>query len=102
MSTLTDAAIGAALPFTPAATALGFTPLPASFFGILLLMVVGYALLAETGKHWFCASAAKAAARLAAVHPKHERRIHRRAARFSHRGPLARSRTDPASSTLRT
>ena len=44
---------GAVLPFTPLAPWLGFTPLPALFFAILVLMVVTYLGLVEIVKRWF-------------------------------------------------
>lgn len=46
------AASGAALPFTPLAPWLGFTPLPPLFFGFLVVMVVGYLGLVEVVKGW--------------------------------------------------
>jgi P-type Mg2+ transporter len=42
-----------ALPFTPAAHWLGFTPLPPLFFGALLTMIVAYLGLVEVVKRWF-------------------------------------------------
>jgi Mg2+-importing ATPase len=47
------AAVGALLPFTPAAPWLGFTPLPPLFFAVLLGMVVAYLGLVEVVKRWF-------------------------------------------------
>jgi P-type Mg2+ transporter len=46
-------AVGAAIPFTPVAPWLGFTPLPPLFFAILVLMVVTYLGLVEVVKRWF-------------------------------------------------
>jgi Mg2+-importing ATPase len=48
-----SAAVGTVLPFTPLAPWLGFVPLPPSFFGFLLVMVVGYLGLMEAVKHRF-------------------------------------------------
>jgi Mg2+-importing ATPase len=45
--------VGALLPASPLAGALGFTPLPAGFFAALLGMVVAYLLLIEAGKRLF-------------------------------------------------
>ena len=45
--------IALALPYTPAAQALGFTPLPASFFPALLGLVSSYLLLVELAKRRF-------------------------------------------------
>jgi Mg2+-importing ATPase len=44
---------GLALPFTPAAAWLGFTPLPPLFFGFLALMVMTYLVFVELAKAWF-------------------------------------------------
>jgi P-type Mg2+ transporter len=46
-------AAGVALPFTPLAGWLGFTPLPPAFFATLLAMVVAYLALVEAVKRWF-------------------------------------------------
>lgn len=79
--------VGALLPLTPLAHALGFSPLPAAFFAALAAMVIGYLILIEAGKLIFY--------RLAAAHPRPRRRftvaraLRRRSARFSvghHRG----------------
>ncbi|MDP2627350.1 MAG: HAD-IC family P-type ATPase [Candidatus Rokubacteria bacterium] len=47
------AVAGSALPFTPLAPWLGFTPLPPLFFAFLLAMVAGYLGLVEVVKRWF-------------------------------------------------
>jgi len=41
------------LPFTPFAALLGFTRLPAIFYGWMLLLITGYILMAEVAKKWF-------------------------------------------------
>jgi len=41
------------LPFTPLAPYLGFTPLPLSYFGLLMALLVTYLLMVEGGKQWF-------------------------------------------------
>ncbi len=41
------------LPFTPLAPYLGFTPLPLSFFGLLVGLLISYLLMVEVGKQWF-------------------------------------------------
>src|SRR6185437_12447244 len=46
-------AAGIALPFTPVGPALGFTPLPAAYWPILLALVLGYTVLAQLAKSWF-------------------------------------------------
>ncbi|HUJ66625.1 MAG TPA: magnesium-translocating P-type ATPase [Acidimicrobiales bacterium] len=73
-------AIGAALPFTPWAHALGFRALPAGYFAALIAMIAAYLTLVEFGKvefyrHWRPAQAP--------IRNHQRRRIHRRAARFS-------------------
>jgi P-type Mg2+ transporter len=72
--------VGAILPAMPFAATLGFQPLPAPFFGALVLMVVAYLVLIELGKRWFFRSmpGVPARRRRAAGH-----RTHRRAARFT-------------------
>jgi len=46
-------AVGVAIPFTPLAPWLGFTPLPPLFFAILGTMIVTYLALVEMVKRWF-------------------------------------------------
>ena len=41
------------LPFTPLAPYLGFTPLPATFFGLLGALLIAYLTMVEGGKQWF-------------------------------------------------
>jgi len=41
------------LPFTPLAPYLGFTPLPPSFFGLLVVLLLLYLLMVEGAKQWF-------------------------------------------------
>ncbi|HEU4946956.1 MAG TPA: magnesium-translocating P-type ATPase [Kribbella sp.] len=79
--------VGAVLPATPLAPALGFQPLPGAFFAALVAMVIGYLTLVEIGKRWFYRPAA---APLAGVPTNLARRfLRRRAARFSTAAPLA-------------
>jgi Mg2+-importing ATPase len=51
--TLSCLAIGVVIPFTPLGTFLGFTPLPPSYWLLLVLMVVTYLLLVDAGKVFF-------------------------------------------------
>ena len=74
--------LGAALPFTPIASELGFEALPAAFFVVLALMVVVYLALVEYAKHWFFSRQPAAAGGVR--RPRRARRVHRRAARWSH------------------
>jgi P-type Mg2+ transporter len=45
--------LGIALPFTPIGTALGFTPLPWSYWPLVASMLVAYASLTHVVKVWF-------------------------------------------------
>ena len=79
-------ALGAYLPMSPLADTLGFATLPLSFFAALSGMVVAYLVLIEFAKKRFYASmelVSPDAGRRLGAH-----RLHRRAARFSHGGPL--------------
>ncbi len=49
--------VGALLPATPLAAALGFQPLPGAFFAVLAVMVLGYLVLIEIGKRIFYGTA---------------------------------------------
>ncbi|KPC59203.1 hypothetical protein ADL29_35945 [Streptomyces chattanoogensis] len=87
--------MGAVLPASPAAAALGFQPLPAGFFATLAALVVCYLGLGEIGKRFFY-RAARAPARPSPA-PGH-RHLRRRAARFSiaqRRRPALHRRPDP-------
>jgi P-type Mg2+ transporter len=81
------ATTGATLPFTPLAAPLGFTPLPVAFYAVLAVLVVTYLTLAELGKRRFFRHPTGETP-LAQRHPPHHRRIHRRAAPFSHPGRI--------------
>ena len=48
-------AVAAALPWTPAAAMLGFTPPPALFYAVLGVLVAAYLALAEAAKRAFYA-----------------------------------------------
>jgi P-type Mg2+ transporter len=75
------ALVGAVLPYTGLAGLLGFTPLPAAFFGLLAGMVVAYLLLVELAKTRFYRAARPK--RHESTHAQRlERRILRRASRF--------------------
>ena len=52
MTTLFIMAIGAWLPFSPLAHALGFVPLPPLYWGLLLLTLVCYVGLTQVIKTW--------------------------------------------------
>ncbi|WP_458685726.1 magnesium-translocating P-type ATPase [Nocardia tengchongensis] len=77
---LTAVGIGAILPATPLAAALGFEPLPAGFFAALLAMILVYLALAEAAKRWFF----HAPGPVPAVRDRRtDHRLRRRAARFA-------------------
>jgi Mg2+-importing ATPase len=80
-------AVGAVLPTTPLAHALGFTPLPVTFFAALVGMVVGYLVLIEGGKRIFYRTARTPQAPPA--HDNRHRHLRRRIARFSSRAPVS-------------
>ena len=87
VSALAVVIIGVALPFTPAAHALGFRRLPAGFFLALVLMVGAYMVLVELVKarYYRGLPAARRPPRRTLPRP-HAVRVHRRAARFSTSG----------------
>jgi Mg2+-importing ATPase len=78
------ALIGAVLPFTPLAGFLGFATLPVSFFLILLGMIATYLLLVEIVKRRFYAVQAHPHRPRPTQQQRHQRRVQRRAARFTH------------------
>ncbi len=77
--------VGAVLPATPLAAALGFAPLPGGFFAALVVMVIAYLVLVELGKRWFYRPAAPPRAGLPT--DLGTRFVRRRAARFSVASP---------------
>jgi Mg2+-importing ATPase len=88
VATLAVVATGVVLPFSPLAGALGFRPVPMAFLAVLIGLAVAYLLLVEATKRHFFATLSEHEPRRhrAATH-----RLHRRAGRFSHAGPLRRS-----------
>ena len=81
--------IGVALTVSPLAHSLGFTMLPWLFFAALVLFTIIYLVLVEVTKTVFYADPMHLAGRPHRTRG-HEHRIHRRAARFSHSGRIAR------------
>jgi Mg2+-importing ATPase len=83
----TVVAIGAYLPYSPASHALGFQPLPASFFVALAAMVAAYLTFVEYGKRHFFERVTPPA------HPprthawRHQHVIRGRVARWTHHQP---------------
>ncbi|MCA3560584.1 MAG: magnesium-translocating P-type ATPase [Aestuariivirga sp.] len=53
LATLATTCIGAIIPYTPLGRTLGFQPLPALYWPILLAMGLGYAVLTHIVKTWF-------------------------------------------------
>jgi len=50
ITTVSIVAIGTLLPYSPLAGILGFVPLPAPYFGFLILSVITYLFLVELAK----------------------------------------------------
>ena len=86
---LAGTSIGAVLPFTPLAGTLGFATLPVAFFLILLGMIGAYLVLVEFAKARFYAVQGHPHRARPAPRERHERRVRRRAARFTHHLPVA-------------
>ena len=92
IATFTCVGVGVLLPFSPLASVLGFTALPAAFLAALVAMILVYLVLIELGKRRFY-RVPTAGRPIARAHPPHERRIHHRASRWSIPGrPHRRSR----------
>ena len=53
LATLAIVCVGMIIPYTPVGRALGFQPLPALYWPILLAMGLGYAVLTQIVKSWF-------------------------------------------------
>ena len=82
------AVIGAILPFTPLADALGFTALPLRFFLILLGMITTYLLLVELAKSRFYALVGRPVGADRSGTERHAHKVRRRARPFvRHTGP---------------
>jgi Mg2+-importing ATPase len=96
VTTLAVVAAAFAIPWLPFAGDLGFVPLPASLVATIVGFIVAYLALVEAAKVWFFAHEERLAARAprisalpaAVAVTGRQRRVHRRAARFSHRGKL--------------
>jgi Cation transporting ATPase, C-terminus len=83
------AAVGAILPFTPIAHALGFASLPLEFFLILVALTAAYLILVEAVKARFYAQPHRPQADRPRHAERHHRHIRRRAARFARHGAVA-------------
>ena len=84
VTSLSVVAIGALLTISPLAATLGFTPLPWPFFAVLAGFAVAYLVLVEFAKKMFYAEPIRLAGQPDRTRGR-DHRIHRRAARFSHR-----------------
>jgi Mg2+-importing ATPase len=67
-TTLIVVAIGILLPFSPLASALGFSPLPAAYFLFLVAATIVYLVLVEVGKQFLLSRTLAKSARITA-HP---------------------------------
>ncbi|ODR03569.1 magnesium-translocating P-type ATPase [Mycobacterium sherrisii] len=86
-ATLSIVAVGVVLTVSPLAGNLGFRPLPWQFFAALSGLTLTYMLMVEITKKWFYSDLIHPDARQYRTRGR-AHRIHRRAARFSHSGPL--------------
>jgi P-type Mg2+ transporter len=86
VSVIAVVVIGILIPQSPLNSALGFAPLPASFFAVLTLFVIAYLVCVEMAKYWFFKL--HAVTTRAPLKRDRAHRVHRLAARWSHHGPL--------------
>ncbi|MCX7621832.1 MAG: magnesium-translocating P-type ATPase [Acidimicrobiales bacterium] len=95
--------VGAIIPLSPLADLLGFSAPPVGYYVLLIGLVAGYLTLAEIGKAWFLRDRGAAQERVSRAREAwrrqrhaparaHHRRVHRRAARWTHRGPVPAAR----------
>ena len=86
IAALSVVTVGVLLPLSPLSAVLGFTVPPAPFLLVVAVMVVCYLALIEYAKRLFYAERLRPAPVVRRRGRAH--RVHRRAAPFSHRGPL--------------
>jgi Mg2+-importing ATPase len=53
VTTILVAGAGAVLPYSPLGPILGFVPLPGSYWLAVLMIILGYCVLAHLVKSWF-------------------------------------------------
>ena len=87
LATFAVIAAGITLTLSSVGPSLGFTALPWQFFTALIALALGYLVLVEVTKKVFYAEPMQVAGQPYRTRG-HAHRIHRRAARFSHPGPL--------------
>src|SRR5439155_25481186 len=96
---LAGVAAAAALPYTPLARPLGFTALPPVFMVVVAVMVAVYLVLVEVVKRMVMTPQdllRPSAPPVSGVpQARRQRRVHRRAARFTTRGTRARPTARP-------
>lgn len=83
--------IGVLIPQSPLNDTLGFAPLHASFFAVLVAFVIAYLACVEAAKYFFYRANPPTTAR--SLQRVHAHRIHRLAARWSHHQALPSSRS---------
>ena len=78
--------VGATIPQSPLNETLGFAPLPAAFFAVLVAFVIAYLTSVEVAKYFFYKTAVPTTVR--PLQRGHTHRIHRLASRWSHHQSL--------------
>jgi Mg2+-importing ATPase len=78
--------VGVLIPQSPLNDALGFAPLPPTFFAFLAGFVVAYLACVEVAKYFFYRVYATTSVR--PLRRRHAHRVHRLAARWSHHARL--------------
>jgi len=53
MATFITIAVSLAVPFSPLASLFNFVPLPISYFGVIVGIILCYVVMAELVKKWF-------------------------------------------------
>ena len=93
LSVVLVVALGAIIPGSPLSDPLGFAPLPAAFFAVLVAFVVAYLAAVEVAKYAFYRAISTTTPQ--SLQRDREHRVHRLSARWSHHRPLPdRARAD--------
>jgi Mg2+-importing ATPase len=93
VSVLAVVAVGAVLPQSPLAHALGFAPLPLAFFAMLVGFVIAYLVAVEVAKYAFYRVAVPTSP--APLRRSRAHRVHRLASIWSHHGSLPQAASRP-------